>query len=54
MVTTVELDPDDWDGGDSREVEALRAAIVDNHRKEHEGAIQWCDHVLCQTYEEHR
>ena len=36
------------------DVEALRAAIVDNHRKEHEGVIQWCTHPLCQTYEEHR
>lgn len=54
MVDMVEIDPYDWDGDSSREVEALRAAIVTTHETEHEGQIHWCKHPLCQAYEEHR
>lgn len=52
----VEIDPYDFDGYSSLEpvVDGLRAAIVDTHAREHEGAIQWCTHPLCKAYEEHR
>jgi len=53
----VEIDPyerdEDLDLADAR-LRALRMAIVENHSREHEGAIQWCSHPLCVAYEEHR
>lgn len=54
----VEIDPcetwdEDLDLADTK-LQALRAAIAENHDREHEGVIQWCSHPLCQTYEEHR
>lgn len=57
MGDMVEIDPDDWDEDldlADRKLKGLRTAIVENHDREHDGAIQWCSHPLCQTYEECR
>lgn len=53
--TMVDLDPDDWNDGDSREVEALRSAIEATHDREHDAvSLMWCGHELCRTMESFR